>query len=90
MSAERSTRKDLIGVVTSRTGDKSIKVTSAYKIRHPLYGKEVNRKTVVHAHDEANECQVGDKVEIMETRPLSRLKRWRVVRIVQKAPVIGA
>ena len=90
MSAERSKRKDLIGLVTSRTGDKSIKVVSAYKIRHPLYGKEVNRKTVVHAHDEQNSCNIGDKVEIMETRPLSRLKRWRVVRILEKAPIVGA
>jgi len=90
MSAERSKRKDLIGVVASRTGDKSIKVVSAYKIRHPLYGKEVNRKTVVHAHDEQNACNIGDKVEIMETRPLSRLKRWRVVRILEKAPTVGA
>lgn len=90
MSEDRSHRKDLIGVVASRTGDKSIKVVSAYKIRHPLYGKEVNRKTVVHAHDEANECRVGDKVEIMETRPLSRMKRWRVVRVLEKAPILGA
>lgn len=90
MSAERSKRKDLIGIVAGRTGDKSVKVVSAFKIRHPLYGKEVNRKTVVHAHDENNECQPGDKVEIMETRPLSRLKRWRIVRIVEKAPTIGA
>jgi len=90
MSEERSHRKDLIGVVASRTGDKSIKVVSAYKIRHPLYGKEVNRKTVVHAHDEANECRVGDKVEIMETRPISRMKRWRVVKVLEKAPILGA
>lgn len=83
----RNHRKDLVGVVTSRTGDKSIKVTFAFKVAHPRYTKEVNRKTVVHAHDEKNECALGDKVEIMETRPLSRLKRFRVVRIIEKAPV---
>jgi len=87
--ATRNHRKDLTGVVTSRTGDKSVKVTFFYKIAHPRYQKEVKRKTVVHAHDEQNECGVGDKVEIMETRPLSKLKRWRVVRIVEKAPSVG-
>ena len=86
----RPHRKDLIGIVASKSGDKSIKVVSAFKVRHPIYGKEVNRKTTVHAHDENNECRVGDRVEIMETRPLSRLKRWRVVRILERAPVLGA
>lgn len=88
-SNERNHRKDLVGVVTSRTGEKSVKVTFFYKIAHPLYRKEVKRKTVVHAHDETNQCGVGDKVEIMETRPLSKLKRWRVVRILEKAPMVG-
>lgn len=87
--ATRNHRKDLTGVVTSRTGDKSVKVTFFYKIAHPRYKKEVKRKTVVHAHDEKNECGINDKVEIMETRPLSKLKRWRVVRILEKAPTIG-
>ncbi|WP_269541544.1 30S ribosomal protein S17 [Cerasicoccus fimbriatus] len=87
--ARSSQRKDLVGVVTSRTGDKSIKVTFFYKIPHHLYKKEIKRKTVVHAHDESNECAVGDKVEIMETRPLSKLKRWRVVKILEKAPIVG-
>lgn len=85
----RQSRKDLVGVVTSRTGDKSVKVTFFYKIPHPLYKKEIKRKTVVHAHDESNECGVGDKIEIMETRPLSKLKRWRVVKILEKAPIVG-
>jgi len=84
-----SHRKDLVGVVSSRTGDKSVKVTFYYKIPHPLYKKEIKRKTVVHAHDEANACAQGDKVEIMETRPLSKLKRWRVVKILEKAPIVG-
>ena len=86
----RASRKSLVGEVTSRSGDKTIKVTFFYKIPHPLYRKEIKRKTVVHAHDEKNECALGDKVEIMETRPLSKLKRWRVVKVLEKAPVLGA
>jgi len=81
----RNLRKTLIGFVTSRSGDKSIKVTLPFKTPHPRYHKVVNRQTVVHAHDEKNEARPGDKVEIMETRPISRLKRWRVVRVVQHA-----
>jgi small subunit ribosomal protein S17 len=81
----RNTRKTIIGFVTSRSGDKSIKVTIPYKTPHPLYHKVINRKTVVHVHDEKNETKVGDKVEIMETRPLSRLKRWRIVNVVERA-----
>ncbi|MCD8483844.1 MAG: 30S ribosomal protein S17 [Verrucomicrobia bacterium] len=87
--AERNRRKTISGLVTSRTGDKSVKVTYFYRIRHPRYLKEVKRKTVVHAHDEANECGVGDRVIIMETRPISKLKRFRIVKVVDKAPVIG-
>lgn len=82
-------RKSLVGEVTSKMGDKSVKVTYFYKTPHPIYGKEVKRKTVLHAHDEKNECKVGDKVEISETRPLSKLKRWRVVRIVEVAKIAG-
>jgi len=82
---QRNKRKTQVGFVTSRSGDKSVKVTIAYKTPHPLYHKVVNRQTVLHVHDEKNETKVGDKVEVMETRPLSRLKRWRIVSIVQKA-----
>ena len=89
-NSARNTRKTQIGFVTSRSGDKSIKVTVAYKTPHPLYHKVVNRQTVLHAHDEKNETRVGDKVEIMETRPLSRLKRWRVVSVIQKAVTTDA
>lgn len=85
----RNSRKSLVGEVTSRSGDKTIKVTYFYKIPHPLYRKEIKRKTVVHAHDEKNECGLGDKVEIMETRPLSKLKRWRVTRVLEVAPKLG-
>jgi small subunit ribosomal protein S17 len=86
----RNVRKALLGLVTSRSGAKSIKVTIAYKTPHPLYHKVINRKTVVHAHDEKDEAKVGDRVEIMETRPMSRLKRWRVVSIVERGVTAAA
>ena len=89
-SPTRNKRKDLIGFVTSRSGDKSIKVTVPFKTPHPRYHKVVNRKTVVHVHDEKNETKVGDKVEIMESRPISRLKRWRVIRVIEAAVIAGA
>lgn len=84
-TGQRKARKIQIGFVSSRSGDKSIKVTVAYKTPHPLYQKVVNRQTVLHVHDEKNETKVGDQVEVMETRPLSRLKRWRVTSVLQKA-----
>ena len=84
-SESRNKRKAIIGFVTSRSGNKSVKVTIPYKTPHPLYHKVINRKTVVHVHDERNETKIGDKVEIMETRPMSRLKRWRVVSVVHSA-----
>jgi small subunit ribosomal protein S17 len=89
-SGQRSKRKTQIGFVASRSGDKSIKVTIAYKTPHPLYQKVVNRQTILHVHDEKNETKVGDKVEVMETRPISRLKRWRVLTVVQKAVTTDA
>src|SRR5258708_26965035 len=80
----RNTRKTQIGVVTSRSGDKSVKVTVAYKIPHPRYHKVITRKTVLHVHDEKNETKLGDKVQAMETRPISRLNRWRVINVSEK------
>jgi small subunit ribosomal protein S17 len=89
--ANRSQRKTLTGVVVSRSGDKTIKVAYLYKTPHPLYGKEVKRRTMLHAHDEANACKAGDTVEITQTRPLSKMKRWRVVRVVDASKVaLGA
>ncbi len=85
----RSSRKTLTGVVTSKTGEKSVKVTYFYKMPHPIFRKEIKSKTVIHAHDEKSECNVGDKVEIMETRPISKLKRFRVVRVIEAAKIIG-
>jgi small subunit ribosomal protein S17 len=81
----RNTRKTFVGFVTSRMGEKSVKVTVPYRTPHAKYQKVINRQTVVHVHDEKNEAKIGDKVEVMETRPLSRLKRWRLVRIVEAA-----
>ena len=84
----RNNRKELVGVVRSKTGDKSVKVVYEYKIPHPLYKKEIRRKTTVHVHDERNDSNVGDKVRIMATRPLSKLKRWRVSEVLEKAPTL--
>ena len=84
-AGQRTKRKTQIGFVSSRSGDKSVKVTIDYKTPHPLYQKVVKRQTVLHVHDEKNEAKVGDKVEVMETRPISRLKRWRIVSVLQKA-----
>jgi len=83
---DRNNRKELIGVVRSKTGDKSVKVVYEYKIPHPLYKKEIRRKTTVHVHDEKNDSNVGDKVRIMATRPVSKLKRWRITEVLEKAP----
>ena len=82
---QRSARKTVVGVVSSRSGDKSINVVVPFKTPHPRYHKVVNRQTVLHVHDEKNETKIGDQVEVMETRPISRLKRWRVISVLQKA-----
>ena len=82
---ERNRRKTRIGVVSSDKMDKTIVVATEELVRHPLYGKSVKRTVKVKAHDENNECGIGDKVMIMETRPLSKDKRWRLVKIVEKA-----
>ena len=83
--SERNLRKTQVGMVTSDKMDKTIVVTVKDRVKHPLYKKIVNRTVKIKAHDEANECGIGDRVEIMETRPLSKDKRWRVVRIIEKA-----
>jgi small subunit ribosomal protein S17 len=83
---DRNNRKELIGFVRSKTGDKSVKVVYEYKIPHPLYKKEIRRKTTVHVHDEKNDSNVGDKVRIMAIRPVSKLKRWRITEVLEKAP----
>jgi small subunit ribosomal protein S17 len=82
---ERSLRKTRIGVVVSNKMDKTVSVAIERKVPHPIYKKYFKKTTKLMAHDEKNECQVGDKVKIMETRPLSLRKRWRLVEIVEKA-----
>ena len=83
--AERNLRKTRTGVVRSNTMDKTIRVAVERRVKHPIYGKFVKKTTSFHAHDEKNECTVGDIVKIMETRPLSKTKRWRLVEVVEKA-----
>lgn len=85
MSLERRNRKELVGTVTSSKMDKSITVAVKRRVKHPMYGKFINKTSKFVAHDEKNECGEGDVVELMETRPLSKRKRWRLVRIVEKA-----
>lgn len=82
---ERHSRKIRVGFVTSDKMDKTVVVSIAEFVRHPLYGKAVKRTIKFKAHDEENVCKTGDKVKIMETRPLSKDKRWRVVEVVEKA-----
>jgi small subunit ribosomal protein S17 len=85
MATERNKRKTKVGIVVSDKMDKTVVVAIADLVKHSLYGKAVKRTKKVKVHDEKNECGVGDRVRIMETRPLSKDKRWRVVDIVEKA-----
>jgi small subunit ribosomal protein S17 len=82
---DRNSRKQRTGTVVSDKMEKTVVVAILYKVKHPVYGKTVNRTKKLKAHDEKNECAIGDVVRIMETRPLSREKRWRVMEIVEKA-----
>ena len=85
MSEERGLRKTRIGVVISDKMDKTCVIQIKTRVRHPLYGKIMNRTTRLQAHDEENACGIGDYVTVMETRPLSKDKRWRLVEIIEKA-----
>ena len=82
---ERNSRKTVVGKVVSNKMDKTIVVAMEDSVKHPLYNKIVKRTVKFKAHDENNECQIGDRVRIMETRPLSKDKRWRLVEIIEKA-----
>ncbi|MCD8042736.1 MAG: 30S ribosomal protein S17 [Tannerellaceae bacterium] len=82
---ERRLRKERQGVVFSNKMDKTITVAVKWKEKHPIYGKFVNKTKKFHAHDEKNECNIGDVVKIMETRPLSKTKRWRLIQIIERA-----
>jgi small subunit ribosomal protein S17 len=85
MEEKRNLRKERIGVVTSNKMEKSIVVSQTTKVKHPLYGKFVLKTKKFVAHDEKNDCNIGDTVRIMETRPLSKTKCWRLVEIIERA-----
>ncbi|MFN5324694.1 MAG: 30S ribosomal protein S17 [Bacteroidota bacterium] len=85
MSLERALRKEKIGIVSSNKMQHSIVVTVERKVKHPIYGKFISQTVKFMAHDEGNTCGIGDKVRIMETRPMSKNKRWRLVEILEKA-----
>jgi small subunit ribosomal protein S17 len=83
--AEKGTRRELVGIVTSTSMDKTIVVRVERRFKHPFYGKVVRRTSKFKAHDERNQCGVGDMVRVRESRPLSRTKRWRLVEVLAKA-----
>ncbi len=85
MSEERNLRKTRVGLVTSSKMDKSITVSIERKIQHPIYGKSLKRTKKFVAHDEENTCNEGDTVKIMETRPISKRKKWRLVEVLERA-----
>ncbi|NJP40842.1 30S ribosomal protein S17 [Oscillospiraceae bacterium HV4-5-C5C] len=85
MAVERNLRKQRVGIVTSDKMDKTVVVTITEHIKHPLYKKYVKRSMKLKAHDEENSCHIGDRVRVMETRPLSKDKRWRVTEIIERA-----
>ena len=82
---ERALRKTRVGKVVSDKMDKTVTIAIEDHVKHPVYGKIIKRTSKIHAHDENNECGIGDTVEVMETRPLSKTKRWILVRIIEKA-----
>ena len=85
MTQERALRKTRVGYVVSDKMDKTVVIAIEDNVKHPVYGKIIKNTLKVHAHDENNVCGIGDKVEIMETRPLSKTKRWRLVQVIEKA-----
>jgi small subunit ribosomal protein S17 len=85
MSEQETTNRTLIGQVVSDAMDKSITVSVERRVKHPVYGKFMRRSTKVHAHDEANECHVGDTVMVEQCRPLSKTKTWRLVKVLERA-----
>ena len=85
MTEERTLRKTRVGIVVSSKMDKTVVIAIEDNVKHPVYSKIIKHTLKVHAHDEKNECGEGDRVEIMETRPLSKTKRWRVTEIIEKA-----
>jgi small subunit ribosomal protein S17 len=84
MEKTRNLRKERVGIVVSNKMDKSIVIAVKRKVKHPIYGKFVNKTTKLHAHDEENTCNIGDTVKVAETRPLSKTKSWRLVEIIER------
>jgi small subunit ribosomal protein S17 len=89
-ATQRGKRRVEVGVVTSDKMNKTRRVEIPRLVKHPRYGKYIKRRTICHVHDETNESRLGDRVEIMETRPLSKTKSWRLLRVVTKAPALPA
>tara|TARA_B100000780_G_C21068231_1_gene429682 strand:- start:311 stop:577 length:267 start_codon:yes stop_codon:yes gene_type:complete len=85
MEVKRNLRKERIGVVTSSSMDKTVTVKVSRRVKHPMYGKFITYTNKFHAHDETNDCNSGDTVKIMETRPMSKTKVWRVIEIIERA-----
>lgn len=85
MEEQRKQKKTISGEVISRSGDKSIRIVHNYRVKHPVYGKYMNRRTKLCVHDEKNVAGVGDVVEVVECRPISKTKSWRLLKVVQKA-----
>ena len=85
MTEERALRKTRVGIVVSNKMDKTVVIAIEDNVKHPVYSKIIKHTLKIHAHDENNECGIGDRVEFMETRPLSKTKRWRVTEIIEKA-----
>ena len=85
MTEERALRKTRVGIVVSNKMDKTVVIAIEDNVKHPVYSKIIKHTLKIHSHDENNECGIGDRVEVMETRPLSKTKRWRVTEIIEKA-----
>ncbi len=85
---EQASNRTLTGRVVSNKMDKTITVVVERRVKHPIYGKFITRSTKVHAHDEANECQIGDTVTVQQCRPLSKTKTWRLVNVIERAAVV--
>ena len=87
MKQQRKSLKEVRGVVLSRSGEKSIKVVLNYKVKHPMYGKYISRRTKFSVHDERDEAGIGDVVDIVECRPISKSKSWRLLKVIEKAVI---
>ena len=87
MEQQRKPLKKVRGVVVSRSGDKSIRIMLSYKVKHPVYGKYINRRTKFGVHDEQNEAGIGDVIDVVECRPISKSKSWRLLKVIEKAVI---